>query len=70
LLPLEKELLELNQEKGILDSEYNRLLPRASRTIANRNRLTEIEQRLREIDIKCTSLRFRIRATAPDLEYK
>ena len=52
----------------MLDSEYNKLLPKASRTIANRNRLSEIEQRLREIGLNCTSLRSQIRATAPDLE--
>ena len=68
LLPLERQLLELNKEKTVLDSEYNKLLPKASRTIANRNRLSEIEQRLREIDLNCTSLRSQIKATEPDLE--
>ena len=60
--------MECNLEKTKLDSEYNRLAPKASRTMRDRQRMSEIERRLADIDRETTTLRSQIRKAAPTLE--
>jgi len=64
LQSLERALLELNLEKQALGSEFDRL-PRAKKTLSDRQRAVQLEKRLEDIDKDATQLRARIRRATP-----
>ena len=65
MVPLERQLLELNVERQTLASEQDKLLQKRAglKTRADRVRAGEVEKRLDQIDRECAALRGEIRRT-------
>ncbi|KAK9840896.1 hypothetical protein WJX84_008583 [Apatococcus fuscideae] len=59
---LEGKLLKLNQERAALDSEYAKLPVTAGRTILQRRRKAEVEDRLSRIQLESSAIRLRLKA--------
>ena len=59
---LECKLLKLNQERAALDSEYAKLPVTAGRTILQRRRKAEVEDRLSRIQLESSAIRLRLKA--------
>ena len=59
---MEGRLLELNQERATLDSEYAKLPVTAGKTISQRRRKVELETQIGKIQQESSSLRLRLKA--------
>ena len=59
---LEGKLLELNQERTAIENEFAKLPSTAGRTISQRRRKMEIEERLSSIQHESSTIRLRLKS--------